>query len=364
MKNIKIKLLSILMISTLMLSGCSNDDQVSQAQVMTNVQGVEVKSEKSPMTIDYIGSVDSLKTRKMSFKTGGKISSVYVKKGDYVTKGQKLAELDSKDLSLQLQSLSSRMESSNLDIKKTEENYIYNKDYFEKVETLYQNSGISENDYKKAKMAMESSKLTYEQSLYANEMAARDYEMKSDLYSNSSIYAPENGYVLDIYYESGEFVQGGAPILSINNSKKIVRSGISQKDIQNIKIGKNADLSINGIRTSGKVINISPVPDQNTKTYPVEISLENSGEFYIGSICEVKFNVGESDGIWIPLNSIMSSTIDYVFIYDGSQSLKKTVTIEEVVGSNAKVKGLEEGNILITSGMKSLRNGSLVNLVD
>ena len=61
---------------------------------------------------------------------------------------------------------------------------------------------------------------------------------------------------------------------------------------------------------------------------------------------------------------ILSSNIDYVYVVEDDRAVKRTVTIEKTKGSQAKVKGLEVGEQLIVNGMKSVKNGALVNIND
>ncbi|WP_432665255.1 efflux RND transporter periplasmic adaptor subunit [Wukongibacter baidiensis] len=361
MKKISLILLSLSML--MMITACGETEVASVEEVAKPVEVMTLNEETMPVELEYIGVVKSDETKEIGFKSSGKISKIYVEKGDYIKKGTKLAELDKEDLMFQVNASKSKLDAVQIDINKAKDSYDYAKELFVKVEELHESKSISQYEYDQAKLKIDSSEDAYDQAKSNYEAAKTDYDYKLSMVNDTTLVADIEGYVLDIKYEVGEMISSGSPIVVLRNDMKIVETGITQKDLGKISIGQEAKIEYNGEETKGSITNISQLADKSTRTYNVEISLDE-GDYYLETIVGVKFEIGEESGIWIPINSILSSTIDYVYVVEDNRVVKKTITIEDTKGSLVKVKGLEPGTKLVINGMKSIRNGSLVSIID
>ena len=93
------KRLTVLMIlGVLVLTGCQTQTQAEIEVVGKNVRIVGAKTSKYPLTLEYMGIVDTEDTRSSAFKTGGKIEEIYIKQGQQINKGDKLIRLNEEDL--------------------------------------------------------------------------------------------------------------------------------------------------------------------------------------------------------------------------------------------------------------------------
>ncbi|WFD09617.1 efflux RND transporter periplasmic adaptor subunit [Tepidibacter hydrothermalis] len=359
----KISLIFLVGCLLLSLSACTKAEAEKVEEIAKKVEVDVLQQKTTSVELEYTGIVKSDEMKEISFKSSGKISNIYVEKGDYIKKGQRLVELDKEDLNLQLSATKSKLDTSQLDIKKAEDSYNYKKELFEKTEEMYEYGAVSRDDYDKVKLDFDTSKTIYNQAKSNYETLKIDYDSKVKMVNDATVVSDMNGYVLDIKYEEGEMVSPGTPIVTIGNDKKVVKTGVAQKDLDKISLGKEVKIEFNDKETKGKVTNISKLPDKTTRTYDVEISL-NETDYYLESIVNVKFGIGEETGIWIPINTILSSNIDYVYVAEDDRAVKRTVTIQKTKGSQAKVKGLKAGEKLIVNGMKSVKNGALLNIND
>ena len=116
---------------------------------------------------------------------------------------------------------------------------------------------------------------------------------------------------------------------------------------------------IDNERKEGRVVFIDNVADAQTSTYKVEIEIEEQ-EVLIGNIVRVEAIIGQVEGIWIPIQCIQSTTIDFVFVIEDGRSSKRSIEVLEIKGDKVLVEGLEVNESLVVSGMKSLVEGMLV----
>jgi RND family efflux transporter MFP subunit len=356
------RFLAILLIMSMIfpLAACSKTEETVVERARA-VKVKEIQESENPVTLSYIGTVDSKDIVKYSFKTTGKLGKVFVEKGDKVKKGDKLAQLNIQDLNFQLSAAKSNLDTAKLNIKKAEDSLNYYKDLFYKMEKLYRVGGISKDQYDQIKLQKDTAETTYNQAKSQFEAAKTDYEYKLSLLEDATIYTNQDGSIVDIPYEEGELVPQGYPVVSVRSSIQIINVGIAQRDLKKIKIGTEAVIDVEGEKANGVVTNIAEAPDETTRTYNAEVTIKDKN-FRLGSIAKVVFDIGKERGIWIPISAIMSDGEDYVYIVQGDRAFKRIVELGEIYEDKIMVKGVKSGELLVVSGMKNLIDGSKVNI--
>ncbi|MDK2810640.1 MAG: rane fusion protein multidrug efflux system [Petroclostridium sp.] len=349
------------MVIMFQFTACS---RVEEKTVTENIRAVaveEVQESENPVTLNYIGTVDSEAIIKYSFKNGGKLAKVFVNKGDKIKKGDRLAQLDIKDLNFQLSAAKATMEAARVGIIKAEDALKYDEDLFEKMEKLYREGAVSKDQYDQTKLKFDTSKSTYNQAKEQYEALKTDYEYKASLINDATIYAAQDGTIIDTMYKEGELVAAGYPVVSVRSSTQIINVGVAQRNLKDIHIGTEAVIDVEGEKAAGKITNIAEAPDRETRTYNVEVTIEDKS-FRIGSIAKVAFNIGEKKGIWLPMIAVMSNGEDYVYVVKDGRAFKRTVELAEMYEDKVMIKGINPGEMVVVSGMKNLNDGCKVNI--
>lgn len=191
------------------------------------------------------------------------------------------------------------------------------------------------------------------------------YEQAQDMVENSIMNADLNGFVIQILSNPGEIVTPISPVIVLGSGKTIVTIGVSQDDIRKIQYGTKVIIKISESEFSGEITKIAKVPDAKSRTYEANISFsQDDFEFFIGETVAVEINVGEKEGIWIPINVVMNDGEDYVYIVEDERVEKKTIILKNIDNDYVLIEGIYEGNLLITEGMTSLKPGYKVNVTN
>lgn len=360
------KIISIIFIFTMMVSmvGCKNAGQQAVLEERaTAVKVLKTEESKKPVKMQYIGTVDAKDVINYSFKTGGKLSRIFVKKGDKIASRQLLAEIDTQDLSFQVTAAKATMDTAALNIKKAEDSLKYNKDLFEKMNNLYAEGSISKEQYDQVKLQADVAEASYQQTKSQYDAAKTDYEYKSTLVKDARLYAEQNGTVVDVLLKENERIGANQSIVIVRSGIQIINVGIPQQDLKNIRAGAKAFINVDDENAEGIVTYIAEAPDTATRTYNAEIQVSEK-QFRLGSIAKVEVEVGEQQGIWIPMTAIFSNGEDYVYIIRDDRAFKRTVELLNVSDDKIRVEGIEAGELLAVSGMKNLNDGSKVNIVE
>ncbi|MCT4595155.1 MAG: efflux RND transporter periplasmic adaptor subunit [Anaeromicrobium sp.] len=363
------KILGIIMVSTMLLSlsACAKADGMKKEEKVRAVKVQKIEETKNSVSLGYIGTVDSKSIIDYSFKTGGKLAKVHVKKGDKVKKGNILAELDKEDINLQLEAAKANLVSAEENVKKARDAMNYQEDQFSRMEKLYEASSLSKSQYEQIKLQRDASVATYNQAKSQYDATRVNYENTLIILEESTIYAKEDGIVVAIPHEEGERIAPPAmsyvTIVQVRSMDQIINVGIAQKDLNKIHRGIKATINIDGEMANGLITNIDEAPNQATRTYNGEVYVKDKN-YRLGSIAKVSFHVGEENGVWIPMQSIFSNGEDYVYIVKEDRAFKRTVTLLKNNEDKVMIKGVKPGELLAISGMKNLNDGSKVNIVE
>jgi multidrug efflux pump subunit AcrA (membrane-fusion protein) len=78
-------MLVIMIISTV---GCSSTEKKAENNndQIKAVKAIKVSEEENPISLNYIGTIDSKELIKYSFKVSGQIKTIFVEEGDQVNK--------------------------------------------------------------------------------------------------------------------------------------------------------------------------------------------------------------------------------------------------------------------------------------
>ncbi|OYQ32983.1 hypothetical protein CHU92_10470 [Flavobacterium cyanobacteriorum] len=348
MKTLYLKSAILVIAATLLPASCGKDKEPENKTTET----ISVKTEPLAMqTLDkeiiVSGQFSTDDEVDLSFKTGGLIKNIYVKEGDYVQKGQVLAELD-------LTEIGSGTAQSRLAIEKATRDY-------NRVMALYKDSVATLEQLQNAKTLLN---IAQEQNQAANFN-----------YKYSKIYAPKNGYVLRKTANAGQLVNPGDPVIRVNGAGQaswILKAGISDRDWAAVAVGDKATLSsetLAGKNIGGTIVRKSQGIDPYSSTFFVEIGIDNkvsglaSGMF--GSARIAASN--KTKAFVVPYEALMDANAKTGFVFvtnDGKTAIKVPVVIDRITNEKVIIaSGLEGYKYLIVTGNAYLTDKSSIKVI-
>lgn len=394
---------------TLGLTGCgSNKNETLESK--KNVKALTVEETEYSKGITYYGVVKAKETKKYSFLLGGKIENIYVEKGQKIKKGDILAKLDTSRLELSALASHNNTQIAKSTLDKTRESYENNiqtakinirsiqtsidaakvsldtlKSSLEAYEELHKEGGIPDKHLEAKQAEYKMKQAEYENILSKHEIAKDTLEnlkknMNSDLnkasssteiskvsesqaqknISDSTLYSKSDGYVMELPYKEGEVIASGYPVAIIKSEQLVVTIGASIDDIS--KINTDSVVIING-EIEGKVDSISQYPNENTRTYSVDIAFD-SDKLIIGETVEVEVITGSKTGSFIPIESVFNiDGIDYVYcVSEDNVVIRQEVNLGSIKGNTVKVIGIKSGSAVITEGVKTIKENDIVKI--
>ena len=181
------------------------------------------------------------------------------------------------------------------------------------------------------------------------------------------IKAPQSGWLETIKIEKEEFVDDKRAIAKIIGLQSLILDvAVPQTSVGKINIGDPAEITLAGTTVKlGKVERIAVTANEATRTFNVEIKLDNKdGSLRAGMSAEANIIIDEVEAFKISpahLNVDENGQLS-VKIVNSDQRVKVTpVELVRTSGNLAFISGLRDGQVLLTMGQGFLRNSEKVS---
>lgn len=308
-------------------------------ELLPAVKVVDAKSEIVPIDEKYSVTLQAYAINNIAPQSGGRIISIKAEVGDFVEKGQVLAQMDKAQLEqaeLQLNNLKSE---------------------YDRAKALYEKGGVSKSDFETIELQYKVANTTYE-----------------NLLTNTILKSPLNGVVSARNYDEGDMYTMSAPLYvvqQINPIKAFV--AVSEKNYSLLKKGIKVEFTpeaLNGKKYIGEVTRIHPTVDATTHTIVAEVTINNPKfELRPGMYSSARVIFSQGDAIVVPDTAVLKQqgsgvrTV-YVLKADGTVELR-IVELGRHIGSEYVIlSGVQAGEKVIVSGQSLLRSGIKVEVIE
>lgn len=320
----------------------SADSAIAESAAAKNA--VRVRSQSAELvlrTITVNGKTAPARVVSLTAETDGRIETIGAARGASIERGSIIVSLDERDRT-------ARLAQAAATVKQREVEY-------EGRLKLKSESYVSEAQLQEAVAMLETAR-------------AELIRAKLDLgYMN--IRAPFGGAIQSRDVEVGDFVKRGDPIATfVDNRTIIVSANLSEFDARYVEVGDIAEASLaTGETVKGQIRYIAPVADEATRTFGVEMEIDNSdGSLRVGGTAELRIPAEEVLAHRISASLLTLDDAGNVGVkIINEQGLVEFVVADIALSSNEGIwlAGLPQSATIITVGQGYVANGALVNAV-
>jgi RND family efflux transporter MFP subunit len=338
----------------LLFYGCGSGEQPTKERIRP-VKTLIIGDSGDVTGKGFPGVTKETQESEMSFRVGGPIVKYNVIEGAQIKKGALIAEVDSRDYIVNVQS--------------TEARYNQTKAESDRYYRLWQKGSVAKNDYDRR---------------LANYLEAEAaWENAKNELSDTKLYAPYTGFYGPKLVDVGQEVRPKQAVTTIVDLSVIeVRTTIPEKlavqlmnfDTYEVRIETYPDKVFNA---SLKELEKKPTPEG----FPLHLILDHknrpSGQYKVaaGMSCRVTVNLKKADGeagrIVVPITAVFDGDSDdqtmvWVINQESKTVEKQKVEIGEIVGNDAiEIKsGLSYGQQIVIAGVHRLTEGNKVNILE
>ncbi len=324
----------------------SIEEELAKTDTTNKIKATEVIAMSlTPQTfktyIEIQGRIDADENVSLSTESPGTVTKINVKVGDKVIKGQVLAETDSRAYQQQMQDFQ-----TNLNLAK---------DVYDRQKNLWDQKIGTEVQFLQAKTNKES---------LENKMGSLQEQIRM-----SKIISPINGTVDGVNIKVGQSVMPGLNAITVVNFSNLkVKADVSESYASRVKTGNDVKILFPDMNDSieAKVSYASRAISNLTRTFGVEVNLDNTKEYHPNMVAKLRINdfTSPAPEIVVPVKYIQRGTTDnYVLIAQNGKAIKKVIkTNREYKGMIEVISGLNAGDMLITAGYDSLNDGDAITV--
>ncbi len=310
-------------LQTLKEAGAEKSPEKSQ-EASSTVRVISPEVRTIHRYLEYTGSVEPVRQVRMVPEITAKVQKLYVDDGDHVEKGQVLARFDTKIYQLQKKQASAALHLTETQVKSAEKE-------MNRMQPLAESGAVSQQQLDQLESGLEAARAGMGQAEAA--LALASYSVKQ-----SRLVAPFDGIVTNVLVNEGEYVgpqlatYGMLTLVDIATVK--VKVGVTERDLPLVKEGLVVEVVSDAYPERvflARVATISPSADLLSKSFPVEVELENPDEMLkAGMFVRIRIHVESAeDALVVPAQAIVNlkdRQMLYVVTGDG-RAIAREVTI-------------------------------------
>ena len=286
----------------------------------------------------------------LRFESAEPIASIFVKNGDRVTKGQKLAELSTFRLKNKTAVAKDALERAKLELQDV---------------LIGQGYALADSGkVPPATMQLVRVKSGYDQALVQYQLA--EYEEK-----NAVLTAPFDGIVANLFAKQYNTASTSEAFCTIIDPRSLEAAfTVLENELPLIKNGDRVEVTpfaFNEGKTEGRISEINPLVDENGMVQ-VKAAVTDKGKLFEGMNVRVSIHRSVGKQLVVPKEAVvLRSGKQVVFVLDSTKT-KAYWTYVHTGLENAEnytvVDGLKEDDIVITSGNINLAHEAPVTIIE
>lgn len=314
----------------------------------------------------FTGTAQAASAQRLSFLVSGTVQSLPVEVGSRVRRGELLAQLDSRDYSLQQQRAEAELAQAQAQARSAVAEY-------ERVVALYENRNASRSDLDAARASFESAEATVRSAQTGLRLAEQDVEY-------TTMTAPVDGVVSSVDVEVNETVSTGETIVIINMAgNPEVAVAVPSAFIRRIQAGDRVRVELDALAGFEYEATVTQVGTTTVGggTFLVTVRLnEDTEEVRPGMAAEATFQVegqsatGDSLRVLVPSEAVgQDQAGQFVWVLqpidgDFATAERRVVSVGALSENGLEVlNGVEDGEYVATAGLSSLSEGQRLRLL-
>ncbi|MGE0445478.1 MAG: efflux RND transporter periplasmic adaptor subunit [Vicinamibacterales bacterium] len=300
-------------------------------------------------------------------RTAGRLQDVFVRLGDSVSMGQRIAKIEDQEIVEQVRQAEAAFEVSRATIRQREADLALALTNVERSRNLFQRQLLP-------KQTLDDNEARYQAAVAQLDLAraqntqsqARLDELKINL-GNTSIVSPVDGFVARRAADPGAFVSQNAPVVDVVDIRRVrLIVNVVEKDLRQVQDGDSAAVNVDafpGETFTGRIARVAPVLDPSTRTAPIEIEIPNPG-YRLKPGMYARVNITTDDrrqALVVPNNAVvdLNGRRGVFLATDEGRASFRAVRVGIEDEANAEIlEGVAEGDRVITTGSAALTDGA------
>lgn len=319
----------------------NGQSNLKRTSSIISVQGEVLKPQKFDDNLSLSGTLESNEEINIRSEVAGVVESIHFEEGTKVSKGQVLLRVNDIELRAQLS----------------------------KAKTAQQ---LASENQRRAKLLLERQAISQEEFDISNanfESARAEADLIGAQLYKTTVRAPFSGTIGLRSISKGSFVTPETPIAKLVNTSKIkVTFSIPQKYVSQMKVGNSLTFTTSDSKEEHTAIiyAMEPQVDIATRTLKIRAIIDNKeGKLYPGTFANVTLPLETvNDALMVPTQALIPIQNGKV-IFVSKNGKAQEIEVETGTRTDSLIRilsGIKAGDTILTSGVMSLKNGTVVKV--
>lgn len=314
-----------------------------------------VNSSKERFEIKSNGFISPKYRVNLTAKVGGEIIYLSEKfeKGGFFKKGEIIAKVDPSDYRLRLSSAEVAVENGKLNLLLEEKNGRIAKDEWSSFSKENPNLKADKLTLREPQLAVAKANL---------KSAEAQLQLAKLNLDRTIIRAPYNCFIGKRDLSLGQFISPGIAIGSIYSEELSITTSLKKDQLKWVdKDSSEVIISAGDIKLNGEISSISRQIETGSRMVDIVIELDDSSNLLYNQYCDITIYSKDMEDLYAISRYLIDGNNMVKIVMDGISSSKKVDLIRSD-GDLAYVRGLEDGDMVITTKMDNLFDGTKVKI--
>ncbi len=321
------------------------------------VRAQVVGSVKDSREYVYSGEVRGRYESMLAFQAGGRIIKRNVQLGDVVHAGDILMEIDPKDIKESVALASAQVRAAESQVRLAEVN-------LGRFQRLHRDGAIP-------KQQLDQTQTAYDAASAARDQAAALRAVSANQLEYTLLRADQDGVIAGVMAEIGQVVGPGTPVIVlVREGDREIEISVPENRIDSLHKVKGITVSfwaLSGVELIGEIRETAPMADPILRTYKTRIRLLSPpADVKLGMTASVRVETDDNGAHirLVPLSAIYQENDkpNVWLVKDGKLELQPVELDGFGTETVRVVRGLEDGDVVVTAGVHKLTRGQKVRI--
>jgi RND family efflux transporter MFP subunit len=291
-----------------------------------------------------------------------------VEEGQKVAAGDLLATLDTSGQDDALAAAAATVSAAKSQADSASKAYTFANEQYDNMRTLFAAGAATQAQVDESKLRLDVAKNDLNSARELVRQAEADLAYRQQGVAEVSLTSLKAGYITKVLVQAGEMVAPGTPIAVLKSQESIMKFYVPDSFAATLKIGMPLVIETLANSTDGvaaitaTLSKIDDSTDPITRTIAIEASTEAT--LLAGAPMTASIELEKRLAIWVPIDAILSSEHDYVYLVKDGKATKTAITIVGYHGFEAAITGIREGDIIITGNAGKVKPFEPVSIME
>lgn len=339
---------------TLFMSGCGAEPSANADKATTLVRTGQVTRLQSAQTYRLTGVTQAAQQAQLSFQISGRLAERPADVGDDIATGDLLARLSTPQLD-------PAADAARASVSRLETQLANARETTARTERLVAQDAATRQQLDDARTQRDALAAQLQQARAEAERASQSAEQQR-------LTAPIAGTVTDVFYEPGEFVPAGQPVIAISGTGGLeARFGVPEQLVGDLATGQAARLSLplgDGRPLTGRLVRLARATTGPGQLFQAQIHIDDTANVRAGESVVWHVHGPSRDDLLAPIAAVARiGTARGAVVYVIRDGIAHRVPVNPgaVVDDRVRLNGdLKSGDTVAVAGLSHLADGRAV----